>query len=204
MDGAASQLPIGRTERGVALMAVLVVLASIALLSTGVFLLVSEGSRSAAQQVKFRITRSLSQSALEQSSGLIEALSIPGFSPAVPRGYGVAVGGEDQWNSRQAFADYLRDQNERASGGTGQGPNPCTQAQPDLRYTVQSEVGQVTVTACVERVVTGPLRGSGAGVIFARSGGNLADQEGLFRVTVWATGPQVVRAQVEGIARGLY
>lgn len=185
-----------RGQEGVALISVLVVLASMALLMTGVYSLVSESTRSAGKNVTYQTTRGLAESGMGQIGSLIRRVVLPNFDPAAPPGYGV------QWN-RQAFGDYLRDQVDRA--GAAGAPNPCTQANPDIAYTANTTGGPVPVAACITRVSAGSIPGSGGGEIFARTSRGTADNQSMFEVTVWVDGPdnQVV-AQRLATARGFH
>ena len=194
----------GRGESGIALVTVLVVLGSIGLLAAGTFSLVSESTRSASQQIRFEGTRNLSVSGLDRAAVVIDQVTIPGFNPAAPGGYGVRVSStanDGQWNSLQDFADYLRDQISRANGD---GPQPCTAGSPDLEYQVQTDSGTVEVRGCVVRQAAGALPGSGAGPVFAKSSGSTASSQSLFRVTIWAEGPSNALGQMEAAVRGIY
>lgn len=191
-------------ESGVALVTVLILLGSMALLMAGVYQLVSEGTRSANEGISYRVSFSSAVSGGDRLDSLIDQATIPGFSPPAPPGYGVVVSstsGDGQWNSRQAFADFLRNQLSRAGGD---GPSPCTQNDPDIRYTVPAPSGQVTVVMCVRRSGASALPGSGSGVIFANASGNTADEQIGFEVDVWASGSRQALAQVQGVARGIH
>jgi len=193
-----------RNESGVALVTVLILLGAMALLMAGVYQLVSEGTRSATEGISYRVSHSTAVSGGERLDSLIDRVSIVGFSPPAPPGYGVVVSstnGDGQWNSRQDFADYLRNQISR---NAGDGPIPCTQSNPDMRYTVPTPSGQVTVVMCVQRSGASALPGSGSGVIFANASGNTADDQIGFEVDVWASGSRQALAQVQGVARGIH
>ena len=194
----------GRDEKGVALVTVLILLGAMALLMAGVYQLVSEGTRSAVQGSSYRVSYSSAVSGAQRLDSLIKRVSIPGFDPPAPAGYGVVVdptNGDGEWNSREDFGDYLRNDLTR---NNGDGPIPCTQDNPDLRYTVPTPSGQVNVAMCVQRNGSGPLPGTGAGVIFANSQGNVASGQSGFEVDVWATGSRQALAQVQGVARGIH
>lgn len=193
-----------REESGVALVTVLILLGAMALLMTGVYQLVSEGTHSAGEGVSYRVAHNVSVGGGDRLDALIDQVSIPGFSPPAPPGYGIVIDpttGDGQWNSRQDFADYLRSQIPR---NAGDGPNPCTQNNPDIAYTVPAPSGQVNVAMCVRRsAVSGPP-GNASGVIFANSQGSIASDQIGFEVDVWATGSRQALAQVQGVARGIH
>ena len=205
-------------EAGVAMVTVMLVLGSIALLMSGVYSLVSEGTRSARDEVRLEVTRSVSLSGTERVEALIRRVSVAGFTPAAPDGYGVQADkcdgtstsntGNGIWDTCQAFADFMRDELSRAEGDGDHYPGDpdlaCDQDRPDIAYTVPTAEGDVDVAICVSRQAAGALPGSGAGYVFARAEGNLADSQSLFRVQVWATGPRGVLSQLEGVGRGIH
>jgi type II secretory pathway pseudopilin PulG len=185
----------------VALVTVLVVLASIAVLMAGVFSLVSEGTRSAREEVEFQTTRSLSAGGLQQSEHIIDAVCRLGFFPPAPSGAGVlvnATANDGQWNSRQDFGDYLRGSVTRADGD---GPDPCTQANPDLQYQVNTSSGAIEVRACIFHRDKSSIAGTGSGPVFARTSQGLAAKQNLYELTVWASGPSELMGQYQAVAR---
>lgn len=185
-------------ERGVALITVLVVLASMALLMTGVFTLVRESTESASTNTRYQEAKGVGKAAMGQVASLINQVAVPGFQPPAPPGYGV------QWN-RDDFGKYVRDEMTRSSATAGGAPDPCSQSDPDISYTVQTNQGTVDVVACVERISAGGLSGSGTGQVFARTSQGTANNESLFEVTVWASGGNgEVRAQRQATIRGYY
>ncbi|HKJ70594.1 MAG TPA: hypothetical protein VKA55_02450, partial [Gammaproteobacteria bacterium] len=95
-------------------------------------------------------------------------------------------------------ADYLRGSKSRADGD---GPSPCTQANPDIRYQASTSGGQVTVRACIFHRDKSVLAGSGSGPVFARTSTGLAAIQNLFEMTVWASGPSDLIGQYEAVAR---
>jgi len=183
-------------ERGVALITVLVVLAAMALLMTGVYTLVSDSTRSASQNTRYQEAKAAGVAAMGQVASLIDRVAVPNFKPAAPQGYGV------QWTSLANFGAYIRD--EVARGATS-APNPCTQTSPDISYQVQTNQGQASVAACVKKMAAGGIAGSGSNVVFARTNRGTSNNESLFEVTVWVTGPNgETRAQREATIRGFY
>ncbi len=168
----------GSGERGIALAVVLIVLASMAVLMSGVYYLISGSTRSANTHVSFQATRSTGESGLGQAASLIDRVAVTGFDPPAPSGYGVNL---NVWGNLQTFGDFIRGEANR--------PGPCSQANPDISYAVTGQRGDMQVAACVTRVSAGSIAGSGGGMEFLRTSQGTADQESLFEVTVWVTGP---------------
>lgn len=208
------------SESGMALVTVLIFLGAMGLLMAGVYSLVFEGTRSANQNVSYQVSFSSSMSGTERLESLINRVAIPGYNPPAPPGYGVqadkcggsgaVINNNGVWDSCQAFADYLRDQIDRGHADAEgdhypSDPNKvCDQNRPDIRYTVPTSDGQVTVAICVQRAGAGSLPGSGSGVIFANAQGNVANSQSGFEVDVWASGSRSARSQLQGVARGIY
>ncbi|MFP4560208.1 MAG: hypothetical protein ACLFRB_02710 [Thiohalorhabdus sp.] len=178
------------SERGVALVTVLVVLASIALLMAGVYSLVVEGTRSARDNIQFQSTRSLSDTGLEHAASVADSVCRLGFFPDAPEGAGV------QWSSRTSFAEYLRGTETRSEGG---GPEPCTESDPDIRY--EDPATGIEVRACVHHGDKSTLAGSGSGPVFTQGAQGKEAVQNLFEITVWAEGPQEVVGQYQAAAR---
>jgi len=167
-------------QQGMALITVLVVLASMALLMSGVYTLVSDNTRSAVDQVRYQAARGSGESGMGQLASLINRVAVPNFKPPAPPGYGV------QWTSRQAFGDYIRGQAGR--GGAAGAPAPCEQDDPDIQYTVSAQQENFSVAACIDRVSAGAIAGTSGGMVFARTSKGTADSESLLEVTIWVTG----------------
>lgn len=190
MDRSPDQHAVNQPEKGVALVTVLVVLASIALLMSGVYSLVSEGTRSARENVHFQTTRSLSDSGVKHAASVIDSVCRLGFFPDAPAGAGV------QWADREAFAEYLRGTGSRADGG---GPQPCTQSDPDIQYTDPGT--GIVVRACVHHRHKSTLAGSGGGPVFTQGTQGKEAIQNLFEITVWASGPEEIAGQYQAAAR---
>lgn len=183
-------------ERGIALVVVLVVLASMALLMSGVYSLVSEGSRSARSHARLEAARSVAGNGLEQVEAVVESVAVPGQPVGMPGRYA----GQVQWATPDDFADYIRDEATRPAA-----QEPCNEGNPDIQFAMGGSGETVTVAACVVRRGAGGIPGTGAGAEFARSSGNVADQESLLQVTVWARGQRSgTVAQLEAVVRALY
>lgn len=167
-------------EKGMALATVFIILASMAVLMSGVYYLIQGSTRSASQQISYQTARTSGESGLGQLASLIDRVAVSGFSPPAPPGYGVNT---SQWGSLQAFGDYVRNDTNRPAGWT------CSQSSPDINYTVNTQEGTFTVDACVVRVSAGEISGSGKGLEFLRTSPGSANNESLLEVTVWVTGP---------------
>jgi hypothetical protein len=183
-------------ERGIVLVVVLVVLASIALLMSGVYSLISEGGRSARSHVQLGAVRSVAGNGLDQVEAVVESVAIPGQPVGLPGRYA----GQVQWAAPDDFADYVRGEASRPGA-----QDPCSEGNPDIQFDMAGSGETVTVAACAERMGAGSIPGTGAGAEFARSSGNVADQESLLRVRVWARGQRSgTVAQLEAVVRALY
>ncbi|KPV40627.1 hypothetical protein AN478_05510 [Thiohalorhabdus denitrificans] len=178
------------SERGVALVTVMVVLASLALLIAGVYSLVTEGTRSARDNVHFQSTRSLSNAGLQHAASVADSVCRLGFFPDAPAGAGV------QWSSLADFASYLRGTETRSGGG---GPDPCTQGNPDIQY--QDPASGIQVRACVYHREKGIVAGAGSGPVFTQGAKGKQAVQNLFEITVWAEGPREVLGQYQAAAR---
>lgn len=199
---------IGTGEEGVALITVVIVLGSMALLAGGVSVLVMEGTKSANRQVSYRVSYASSVNGAERTEALINLVSVAGYEPEAPPNYGVQAGTDPddcgagivsgEWPCLQAFGDYLRDNTSRPSGWT------CSRNSPDIRFKAPDSGGDVRVDVCVVPASAGSLPGTGAGVEFAKTDGNIATDQSVFEVEVWATGSRDALAQVQGVARGIY
>lgn len=193
-------------ESGMALVTVIVVLASMALLISGVYTLVTEGSRSANYQIRFDTARAAGETGLGQVASLIDRISNPNFNPPAPEGYGV------QWASRENFGDYLRGDNAvgggslRASDADAPTETECVNGEKtDIEFTANTEEGPVDVKACVIVRHEGGLSGSGQGQVFARTSPGTADRETLLEVTIWAQGSQdAVNSQFRSSVRAFH
>jgi len=183
-------------EKGIALVTVFVILASMAVLMSGVYYLITGSTRSAARHTSFQSAQTSGESGLGQLASLIDRVAVSGFNPPAPPGYGVNV---SQWGSLQIFGDYIRDDADRPVGWT------CSQASPDINYTVTTPEGSYAVDACVKRISAGGIAGSGKGLEFLRTSSGSADNESLFEVTVWVTGPDgEARSERQASIRAFY
>ncbi|MEF8793608.1 hypothetical protein [Thiohalorhabdus sp.] len=165
-------------EAGVALAMVLVVLASIALLVTGVHVLVREGSRTAGDQMAFESARTSAEAGLGQLASLV----LQSSQGAVPTGgYGLNT---SNW-TRDDFQAFVRgDEDARTAAAT-----PCNAGNPDVRYNIQGTQGPMQVAACVTLAgedVAG--EGGGVGMLATDAGGGTAAQ--MFETTIWVTNTQ--------------
>lgn len=202
MDRSPDQHAVKHPEGGVALVTVLVVLASIALLMSGVYSLVSEGTRSARENVHFQTTRSLSANGVKQAASVIDSVCRLGFFPDAPPGSGVNLGNKGQgpgWNSREQFAEYLRGSGERPDDPNSSGKLECLQTNPDIYY--QDPNTGIEVRACVHHRGKSTLAGSGAGPVFTKGAQGKEAIQNLFDITVWASGSAEVTGQYQAAAR---
>jgi len=127
---------------------------------------------------------------------VVDSVSIPGQPVGLPGRYS----GQVQWATPDNFADYIRGEASRPSART-----PCNEGNPDIQFDMAGSDEVVTVAACAERMGAGSIPGTGSGAEFARSSGNVADQESLLRVTVWSRGQRSgAVAQLEAVVRALY
>ena len=184
-------------ERGIALVVVLVVLASMALLMSGVYSLVSEGSRSARSHARLGAVRSVAGNGLDQLEAVVKSVAIPGQPVDLPARYSNQL--DAKWTA-EGFAAYVRGEQGRPAGA-----GDCTEGNPDIQFDMAGSGETVTVSACAVRRGAGSIPGTGSGAEFARSSGNVADQESLLQVTVWARGQRSgTVAQLEAVVRALY
>lgn len=192
-----ARLPNDRQERdqsGVALITVIVVLGSMALLLTGVYSLVFEGGKSGRGQVRYELTRDFGEGGIDQMDALIKWISRAGSGASAPSGMGYSNG----WD-RDSFAAYLRGEADRSNFS---GVGSCSQTTPDIEYTTHN--GEVRIAICVVEATSGSMAGQGTGVVHGRvSGGGKASESEVF-LAIWAEGPEESIAQFRALGRTIY
>lgn len=181
-------------ERGVALITVIIVLGTVAVLFAGASTIIQEGVRTSNKMVRFQTTQSVGETGIQNLDVLLKLLSQYGKGNNPTADFGYANG----WNAAD-FAAFLRGELSNRPAGV---PDPCNQENPDL--SLQPMGSEVTVTVCAERVSAGGLAGSGAGVVHGRVTGGAASNESLVQLTIWSKNQDGEITQWSATGRQVY